>query len=65
MATYTYICNSCDGYIFEVNIPIKDYDEHSKSVRCPKCSSSDIKKKFLAAPIIFKGNGFYATDKDK
>jgi len=60
MPTYEYECKSC-SHGFEVfqsmnDQPIKD---------CPKCGNEVQRLIFGGAGVIFKGSGFYATDKSK
>ena len=58
MPTYEYECKSC-GHGFEVfqamsDMPIKD---------CPECGKEVRRLIFGGAGVIFKGSGFYVTDK--
>ena len=58
MPTYEYECKSC-AYSFETfqsmnDAPLKD---------CPKCSGEIRRLIFGGAGVIFKGSGFYVTDK--
>jgi putative FmdB family regulatory protein len=60
MPTYEYECKSC-GHDFEVfqamsEEPLKD---------CPKCGKEVRRLIFGGAGVIFKGSGFYVTDKGK
>jgi putative FmdB family regulatory protein len=60
MPTYEYECKSC-GHGFEVfqsmsEEPLKD---------CPKCGKEVRRVIFGGAGVIFKGSGFYVTDKGK
>jgi len=60
MPTYEYECKSC-GHGFEVfqamsDPPVKD---------CPKCGKEVRRLIFGGAGVIFKGSGFYVTDKGK
>jgi putative FmdB family regulatory protein len=60
MPTYEYECKSC-GYGFEAfqsmsEEPLKD---------CPKCGKEVRRIIFGGAGVIFKGSGFYVTDKGK
>lgn len=63
---YDYKCLSCNKG-FQVDRPMKSRivsGKHS-GVRCPKCKSRKVRKVIHKAEIVFKGSGFYATDKDK
>jgi putative FmdB family regulatory protein len=60
MPTYEYECKEC-GHDFEVfqamsDAPIKE---------CPKCGKEVRRLIFGGSGVIFKGSGFYATDKGK
>jgi len=58
MPTYEYECKSC-GHRFDCFQSIKD--EPLKI--CPKCSKELRRLIYGGSGIIFKGNGFYITDK--
>ncbi|MDR2717231.1 MAG: zinc ribbon domain-containing protein [Treponema sp.] len=60
MPTYEYECKSC-SHNFEVfqsmnDDPLKD---------CPKCGQEIRRLIFGGSGVIFKGSGFYVTDKNK
>jgi len=60
MPTYEYECKSC-GHAFEVfqamsDQPLKD---------CPECGKEVRRLIFGGTGVIFKGSGFYVTDKGK
>jgi len=60
MPTYEYECKSC-GHGFEIiqsmsEQPLKD---------CPECGQEVRRLVFGGAGVIFKGSGFYSTDKSK
>jgi len=60
MPTYEYECKSC-GHGFEIfqsmsEQPLKD---------CPKCGGEVRRLIFGGTGVIFKGSGFYVTDKSK
>ena len=57
MPTYEYECLKC-GYRFERFQSIMD----APLKRCPKCHCKIKRLIGSGAGIIFKGNGFYATD---
>ena len=56
MPTYEYVCQKCDEHleVFQSfnDKPLKKHDE----------CGGDLKKRFHASGIVFKGSGFYATD---
>jgi putative FmdB family regulatory protein len=56
MPTYEYECESCHNR-FEVKQGFHD----KPGAACPKCKKKS-RRVFHAAPIIFKGSGFYVTD---
>lgn len=59
MPTYVYFCSLCGDKEIKQKITEKPLQN------CPDCGSMEFKKKFVAAGVHFKGNGFYSTDKDK
>ena len=56
MPTYEYECTAC-GHGFEVMQRFSD----EPLTQCPECRGR-LRKVFHAAGIIFKGEGWYATD---
>jgi len=60
MPTYEYECKSC-GHSFEVFQAMSD--EPLKT--CAKCGKEVRRLIFGGAGVIFKGSGFYVTDKGK
>ena len=60
MPTYEYKCNNCE-HDFEVFQKMSD--EPVKI--CPKCGKDLRRLIFGGAGVIFKGSGFYVTDKNK
>jgi len=60
MPTYEYECKNC-GHSFEVFQAMSD--EPIKE--CSQCGSSVRRLIFGGSGVIFKGSGFYATDKGK
>jgi putative FmdB family regulatory protein len=60
MPTYEYECKKC-SHTFEAFQSIND--EPLK--KCPKCGKSIRRIIFGGAGVIFKGSGFYVTDKNK
>ncbi|MDQ2866568.1 MAG: FmdB family transcriptional regulator [Candidatus Eremiobacteraeota bacterium] len=59
MPLYDYRCSAC-GKIIEVRHGFND--AHAEA--CPECGGA-LKRVFNAAPIVFKGSGFYVTDSRK
>jgi putative FmdB family regulatory protein len=56
MPTYEYECGSCH-HRFDLKQSFNDKPQAD----CPKCKKK-ARRIFHAAPIIFKGSGFYVTD---
>ena len=57
MPWYDYQCEKC-GAAFEVQ---RAMGEDGK-VKCHVCGSTRTTKIYSAAPVVFKGSGFYVTD---
>jgi len=60
MPTYEYECKSC-AHNFEVFQSMSDQPVKE----CPKCGSEVRRLIFGGSGVIFKGSGFYVTDKSK
>ena len=60
MPTYEYECKNC-SHSFEVFQSISD----SPLTICPECGGDIRRVIFGGAGVIFKGSGFYVTDKNK
>jgi len=58
MPTYEYECKSC-GHCFEVFQAMSDAPVN----KCPECGNEVRRLIFGGAGVIFKGSGFYVTDK--
>ena len=56
MPVYEYQCTECD-HSFEQR---QGFDAEPVC-SCPKCQNQ-ARRRFVPAPIIFKGSGFYVTD---
>lgn len=56
MPVYEYECGSC-RHRFDMR---QRFDDEPKAV-CPRCEGK-ARRVFHAAPVIFKGSGFYVTD---
>ncbi|HVR45868.1 MAG TPA: FmdB family zinc ribbon protein [Candidatus Binatia bacterium] len=56
MPLYDYACTRC-GRIHEVR---HGFDE-THDAPCPSCGAP-LRRVFNAAPVLFKGSGFYVTD---
>ena len=63
---YDYRCEKCEKE-FEVEVVATNRLEGRRSVspKCPHCKSRKVKKLIRPAGIVFKGSGFYKTDKEK
>ena len=59
MPLYDYACTQC-GHTLEVR---HGFDE-AYAQPCAKCGAA-MRRVFNAAPILFKGSGFYVTDSRK
>jgi putative FmdB family regulatory protein len=57
MPWYDYQCEKC-GTVFEINRSMTD----TGKAKCTACGSTRTIRIYAAAPIVFKGAGFYATD---
>jgi putative FmdB family regulatory protein len=60
MPTYEYECKSC-GHGFEVIQSMSD----APLTDCPECGKEIRRIIFGGTGVIFKGSGFYVTDKGK
>ena len=60
MPTYEYECKSC-GHGFEVFQPMSEPPLKD----CPECGKEVRRLVFGGTGVIFKGSGFYVTDKSK
>lgn len=56
MPTYQYACSKCE-HEFEV---VQSFSDAAIS-KCPECGG-EVRKKFGAVGVVFKGSGFYRTD---
>ncbi len=56
MPLYEYGCTKC-GHVADVRHGFDDKPQ----VTCEKCGAA-MTRRFSAAPIVFKGSGFYVTD---
>ena len=56
MPLYEYGCPAC-GHVADVR---HGFDERPE-LKCEKCGAQ-LQRRFSAAPIVFKGSGFYVTD---
>ena len=57
MPTYAYVCDNCKH---ELEI-VQSFSEDAL-VRCPQCDDDGLRRRIFPAGIIFKGDGWYATD---
>ncbi|MFA6688571.1 MAG: FmdB family zinc ribbon protein [Sphaerochaetaceae bacterium] len=58
MPVYEYECDVCHHH-FEVNLGFND----PRPTRCPDCQSNALHRVYGCSGVIFKGKGFYCTDK--
>ncbi len=56
MPTYQYACTKCE-HEFEV---VQSFSDPAIK-KCPECGQ-EVRKKFGAVGVVFKGSGFYRTD---
>jgi putative FmdB family regulatory protein len=56
MPLYDYACTKC-GHTIEVRHGFNE----THSAPCPACGAP-VRRVFNAAPVLFKGSGFYVTD---
>ena len=50
MPTYEYECKKCKK-VFTVDMTISDYEKR-KSIKCPKCSSTSVKRIFSSFSAV-------------
>jgi len=62
MAEYDYICRDC-GERWIISSSPKNIFGMRKF--CPQCYSENVRRVFKPLSVIYKGSGFYSTDKDK
>jgi putative FmdB family regulatory protein len=60
MPVYTYRCENC-GHEFDRHQSFSD----NALKACPKCKKQTLQKVYRPAGVVFKGSGFYVTDKKK
>ncbi|UYN90519.1 MAG: zinc ribbon domain-containing protein [Anaerolineales bacterium] len=60
MPVYTYRCDNC-GHEFDRQQSFED----SPLKVCPECRKHTLNKVYRAAGVVFKGSGFYVTDKSR
>lgn len=58
MPVYTYRCENC-GHQFDKHQGFSD----QPMMVCPKCHKHTLQKVYRPAGVVFKGSGFYVTDK--
>ncbi|MFM1986820.1 MAG: hypothetical protein RIS18_1037 [Actinomycetota bacterium] len=56
MPTYQYACSKCE-HEFEL---VQSFSDQPIS-KCPECGG-EVRKKFGAVGVVFKGSGFYRND---
>lgn len=60
MPVYTYRCENC-GHEFDRQ---QSFEDKPLKV-CPECRKHSLHKVYRAAGVVFKGSGFYVTDKSR
>jgi putative FmdB family regulatory protein len=60
MPVYTYRCENC-GHEFDRHQSFSD----NALKACPKCKKQKLQKVYRSAGVVFKGSGYYVTDKKK
>lgn len=58
MPVYQYQCKNC-GLVFEEHQSFSD----APLKTCPSCGEDQLRKKYGNVGVVFKGSGFYSTDK--
>lgn len=58
MVTYTYKCTNCN-HIFEVKQRMSD----AALTDCPNCHKAMVRRIINQVRVVFKGTGFYSTEK--
>ena len=58
MPVYVYQCKNC-GHAFEKS---QSFSEDALRT-CPQCGEDTLRKRFYTVGVVFKGSGFYSTDK--
>lgn len=58
MPVYTFRCEHC-GHEFDKQLGFSE----SAPVACPNCRKHALNKVYKPAGVVFKGSGFYVTDK--
>jgi putative FmdB family regulatory protein len=56
MPLYEFVCKDCET-TWEVRMPYKD-----PLPNCPECDSSEVRKVYQPAALIFKGSGWHVND---
>lgn len=64
---YDYRCfNRKCGMVFELDVPITPTLRRHTKISCPYCHSRNVTKLIpRKINVIYKGSGFYSTDKNK
>jgi putative FmdB family regulatory protein len=58
MPVYTFRCDEC-GHKFDKQLAFSE----AAPVACPNCRKHALNKVYKPAGVVFKGSGFYVTDK--
>lgn len=57
MPVYSFICNMCNHQVDKH----LDIDKRDILINCPSCVTGQLIRIITAAPVHFKGTGFYKT----
>jgi putative FmdB family regulatory protein len=57
MPVYSFICNTCNHQVDKH----LDIDQRDILINCPSCVTGQLIRTITAAPVHFKGTGFYKT----
>lgn len=57
MPTYSFICDTCNENV-DLMLPV---DQRDVLRNCPRCAGGQLLRIITAAPVHFKGSGFYST----
>lgn len=65
MPAYDYRCENCHT-IFLVKASFTTLEKHKEEIVCPNCGSENVTRLVnKGVNVIYKGEGFYTTDKGK
>jgi putative FmdB family regulatory protein len=65
MPDYEYICKDC-GHEFSLAMSFEEYDKYKfDSLMCGNCGKTHVERNYKPLGTIYKGTGFYTTDKNR